>query len=174
MMKDHYKEKVRELVEKMFKVYHLNYSKVAQQMGEDGRQMSRQSLWKMVNNGSLKLSTFLEMLDVSGIEMNLSLEKTDKRLRSGNGSRIVQDIDGVTYDTWKCTALSSSFYADGENKYSNHLADELYADLSTSTFLLAHYCDSEYAETDEGKKYPWMEKIDSDQRFEFVKKYGVL
>ena len=172
-MKDPYKTKVVELVERLFKEYNLNYSKAGRQIIRDGKPMSRQSLWKMVLNGSLKLSTFLEILDANGISVRFIMEKPDVNLRNGFGERVIQEISGKVFDTWKCSAVSTSFYSDGKSRYTNHFADELYIDLDGNA-LLVHYTDLDESKIEDGKKYPWVELVDDGKKEEFIKKYGVI
>ena len=167
------KSEVKDVFEKFLLDNGLSYAKAAEQFESHGRSMSRQSLWKMVSNGSLKLSVFLELLGYNKAELKIETLRDEKNKKRGYGNRVVRNLDGKIYDTWKCSALSSSFYSDGVHKYDDHLATELYINDS-DTSILVHYCDDEYALTEEGKCYPWMEIIDSDQRAEFVKKYGVL
>lgn len=169
-----YRDRVVDLVNGLLLYCNTNYAQASAKMSKVDKPLSRQALWKMVNNGSLKLATFLELLDAYGVELKFEKEGQEVSYRKGIGERVKRVIKKKTYDTGKCIALSSSFYADGENKYTNHLADEMYVDPSDDTILLVHYCDSEFAGTAAGKKYPWMEIVDSDTRAHFVQEYGTL
>ena len=174
MNEQYYKDRVIEVVEKFFEEFNLNYPRAAAQIMQNGGPMTRQSLWKMVSNGSLKMAVFLEMLDANGAAIQFKLEKSNPNLRFGVGERVVKEVDGKTFDTWKCSALSNTFYSNGVDKYNGHFADELYVELETDTSFIVHYCDLDYRNTEDGSRYPWIEPIDSSQRAEFIKKHGVI
>ena len=63
------KEKVVQLMDAVMALGNTNYSRVAAMIEKNGKPLTRQSFFKMVKNGSLRLSVFLEVLDVLGMEM---------------------------------------------------------------------------------------------------------
>lgn len=97
-----------------------------------------QQLSSRLSRGSLRLSEFLELMDAIGIDVQLVNRKTGELVKAhipGEGRRVSQVVDGVAYDTAKCDALANNFFADGENKYSDGVAMELYRDIDGRYFL---------------------------------------
>lgn len=174
MRNDPYTERVAELMNGLMVFCHTNYSQASAKLIRNGKPMTRQGLWKMVQGGSLKVATLLEVLDAYGVELQFVKDGQPINVKRGVGPRVKRVVKGKSYDTSKCSALANSFYADGVNEYHDHQAEELYVELETDTSLLVHYCDEELAKLGEGKKFPWMEIISSEERAEFVKKYGTL
>ena len=60
-----------ELVEGFMKEHGLNYAKVASTLVRDGKPMSRQGFFKMVKNGSLRVTTLMEVLDAQDAEIKI-------------------------------------------------------------------------------------------------------
>lgn len=56
----------------------------------------------------------------------------------GIGRRLIKTIKGRRYDTNSASAMSSSFYEDGENRYTNGIAEELYMDRNNNFFLAVY------------------------------------
>lgn len=55
--------------EKIMEKCGVNYSKVASMIVNDGKPMSRQAVFKMVKQGSLRLSLFFRIMDLLGIDV---------------------------------------------------------------------------------------------------------
>ena len=72
-----YKDRATALFESFMRRKGLNYSKIAGDMTANGRSMSRQGIFKMVKNGSIKVSTLMEILDY--YEMQMVIRKKPKR-----------------------------------------------------------------------------------------------
>lgn len=174
MRNDPYTDRVIDLMDGLFKYCHTNYSQASTKLIRNDKPMTRQALFKMVKGGSLKVSTLLEVLDVYGVELKLVKDGQAISMRRGVGPRVKRVIKGKSYDTGKCCALANSFYEDGVNKFKDHFAEEIYVEPETDVTLMVHYCDEEFAKTEEGKKFPWMEVISSEDRAEFVMRHGTL
>ena len=62
-------ERIISLVESVFEMGDTNYSQTAATITRNGKPMLRQSLFKMVKNGSIRLSVFLDILDALDLKM---------------------------------------------------------------------------------------------------------
>lgn len=70
-MKDNpYTKDVIDIFEEIMDGCGTNYSKVASMIVNDGKPMSRQSIFKMVKQGSLKVSTLFRILDALDVEVD--------------------------------------------------------------------------------------------------------
>lgn len=67
MNKNPYVKELIDLFENIMKKCGKNYSKTASMIERNGKPMARQSLFKMVKGGSLRMILFLEILDAFGI-----------------------------------------------------------------------------------------------------------
>ena len=67
-----------------------NYSRVAASVNEAGNRVARQSLFRMVKNGSLKVSILFDVLDALGV--NLIFEKNGEEIyRRGSSAKGLDD-----------------------------------------------------------------------------------
>lgn len=71
-----YKEEIKEMFESILKGCESNYSRVASMVVRDGKPMVRQSLFKMVRGGSLRVVTLFRVLDIFGL--NVKIEKDNE------------------------------------------------------------------------------------------------
>ena len=69
MTNNTYINDVIEIFEQIMGKCGTNYSKVASMIVNDGKPMSRQSIFKMVKGGSLKLSVLFRILDMLDVEV---------------------------------------------------------------------------------------------------------
>ena len=69
MKNDPYTQDVVEVFEKIMDGCGTNYSKTAAMIVNDGKPMSRQAIFKMVKQGSLKLSLFFRVMDMLGVDV---------------------------------------------------------------------------------------------------------
>lgn len=66
---DSYSGAASQFVEYLLQNAGLSYGKAASLIGRNGKPLSRQSFFKMVKNGSIRLSVFLELIDSLGYEL---------------------------------------------------------------------------------------------------------
>jgi len=97
---------------------------------------------KMVNR-SFKAKDWLHLLDSIGVDVKLYNKATGDEIRpilnlKGLGFRVKGTSEGIRYDTEASDCLSSNFYADGENKYNDGVAEELYIDSSSRYFIVVY------------------------------------
>lgn len=64
-----YNYKIKELVGGLASACGTNIAQIASKMMRNGKKLTRQALWREIRNGTLRASTFLEVLDVLGIEL---------------------------------------------------------------------------------------------------------
>ena len=76
MKNDPYTQDVIEVFEQIMEGCDTNYSKTAALIENNGKPMSRQAVFKMVKQGSIKLSAFLRILDV--LNVNVVFKKGNK------------------------------------------------------------------------------------------------
>ena len=66
-----YSERASALVDECMDLAGTNYSQAASRIIKNGKPLSRQSFFKMAKSGSIKLSTFMAMLDAYDLEMEI-------------------------------------------------------------------------------------------------------
>lgn len=90
---------VADIVDSVLKYKATNYSKVAEMFS-----MSRQVFFRMVKNGTLKMSLFLEMLDAFNLRLDIKDDNgllDNVPMKAFSGERVKKRIKGVFYDTEK-------------------------------------------------------------------------
>lgn len=143
-------ERVVKFVETMLKLNGTNYSQVASKLkGKNGKPMSRQTLFRMVKNGTISFQNVLDIADLLGdsIEISDGRHNGHLKLEDVKGDRLKRKIKGVQYDTDKMF-LIRAYKEDGKVK------KELCWEPVTDTYVMVHYFG------DDGKKYPYMEIAD--------------
>lgn len=169
-MKDSYENQLILLLESAMKYNGVSYPQVAQLLVEDGKKPFRQSVFKKAKSGTMKVTTLLKILDRLGVELKLTKDGKEVPVRSAVGDRTIRTVKGIAYDTKHCCPVANSFYADGENKYRGHQAEELYYDPKTGKYVLVHYCEEGYLWK---KKCPWIEVVEEDKVNEYIKQYDM-
>lgn len=120
-----------------------------------------------VSRNSFRADDFLDILNGIGVEVKLVVKETGKEVRElvpGAGRRVKRKVDHVLYDTAESTAIANNFYSDGENKYNDGRARELYIDSEGRYFF------AEYSENDGEKDR--INPISGADAAEFVERYG--
>lgn len=69
MKNDPYTQDVIEVFEQIMEGCETNYSKTAALIETNGKPMSRQAIFKMVKQGSMKLSAFFKILDALNVQV---------------------------------------------------------------------------------------------------------
>ena len=126
-----------------------------------------QQLSSRLARGSMRADEFLALMDAIGIDVKLFNRETGKPVVEhvpGEGRRVVQMVDGCRYDTAKADALANNFFADGQNKYNDGIALELYEDVDGRYFF------AEYT-THVGAK-DRIVPTDAEGAAAFIRKYG--
>ena len=72
---DRLRERIINIIEAVFKECGSNYSKASAKIFRKGKPMLRQSLFKMVKSGSIRFSTFLEVLDAHDLHIVIADKK---------------------------------------------------------------------------------------------------
>ena len=67
-----YSEKASALVDKCMEFAGTTYAQAASRIVKNDKPLSRQSFFKMVKSGSIRLSVFLAFLDAYGLELSIS------------------------------------------------------------------------------------------------------
>jgi len=152
---------ISEMIEVLFKYRGVNYSSVAEKLG-----MSRQALFRMVKNETLKMDVFLRIVDILNFSVSFTNKSDGERivLRKFQGPKFKKKINGVIYNTDKLFSLA-------ESDYENHVKTELCLEPVSNTFLIAYYVDDDYTPNGK-KKYPYFEIADRDTATFYMEKYG--
>ena len=158
-MEDSYENQLIVLLESAMKYNGVSYPQIAELLTPDGKEPMRQSIFRKVKTGTLKVVTLLEILDKLGVEVKLEKDGNEIPVKKACGTRVIRTVKGQKYDTKHCCAVANSFYLDGENRYYEHHAEELYFDPCTENYFIVHYVDPDGPWP---KKRPWIEVIDSD------------
>lgn len=66
-----YKDEIKEMFDSILRGCGTNGSRVASMIIRDGKPMVRQSLFKMVKGGSLRVDTLLRILDMLDLEIKI-------------------------------------------------------------------------------------------------------
>ena len=145
------------IIETLFKHGNTNYSRVASQLKtKSGRPMTRQVLYRMVNNGTISLALFLEILDITGYKLEVlgdcpgvpEAQWPILVLSGVKGERIKKKLNGVVYDSDKMFSVDTV-------TIDEHRTDEICYNPPTREFIVIHYGDEEA----KGKrKFPYIEK----------------
>ena len=69
MKEDFYAQRAAELVDAVIAKCGTNYSQLAGKIERGDRVLSRQSFYKMAKSGSIRLSVFLQIIDLLGLEL---------------------------------------------------------------------------------------------------------
>ena len=69
MKEDYYAQKAAELVDEVIARFGTNYSQLAGKIERGDRVLSRQSFFKMAKSGTMRLSVFLQIIDLLGLEL---------------------------------------------------------------------------------------------------------
>lgn len=104
---------------------------------------TKQSLSAKMVNRTFKAKDWLHLLDSIGVDVKLFNRETGTEIRpilnlKGRGERVRGVSEGVRYDTEYSDCLSSNLYADGVNKYTDGVAEELYVDISNRYFMVVY------------------------------------
>lgn len=121
---------------------------------------------RLVRN-SLRADEFLALLEGIGVELTLTVKDTGKTVKThiaGAGQRVKAMVDRVIYDTAESDALANNFYEDGENKFIDGEALELYIDKEGRYFFAEYYED----ETKKSRITPVAAKVAAA----FIREYG--
>lgn len=121
---------------------------------------------RLVRN-SLRADEFLALLEGIGVELTLTVKDTGKTVKThiaGAGQRVRAMVDRVIYDTAESDALANNFYEDGENKFADGEALELYIDKEGRYFFAEYYED----ETKKSRITPVAAKVAAA----FIREYG--
>lgn len=121
---------------------------------------------RLVRN-SLRADEFLALLEGIGVELTLTVKDTGKTVKThiaGAGQRVKAMVDRVIYDTAESDALANNFYEDGENKFTDGEALELYIDKEGRYFFAEYYED----ETKKSRITPVAAKVAAA----FIREYG--
>ena len=165
-----YENQLIVLLESAMKYNNVSYPQVAKMIAEPGKKPTRQSVFKKTRSGTMKVTTLLRILDELGIELKLTKAGEEVPVRTAEGERVIRTVKGQQYDTKHCCPVANSFYADGENRYHDNRAEELYFDPKTRAHILVHYSDKERVGR---KRYPWIEVIVPDKVDECIESYNL-
>lgn len=153
----------KELLNGLLPVLEITQTEAAARVG-----WGKMKLSSKLTKDSLRVSDFMDILDACGVEVVFKKKETGEEImlrKSGHGHRMKGMADGVIFNTALSTALSNTFYADGENEYDqNGEAQELYIDQEGRYFIAEYNC-----------KDPKKERIVSASHFvaaAFIEKYG--
>lgn len=119
------------LIESLFKYRGTNYSRVAETLG-----MSRQALFRMIKGNTLKMSMFLKIMDVLGLDWKMFDGDEAISLKPVRAPRVRKKIKGVQYDTDKMFSLCEELDYDGGVR-------ELCYDPASKRKLIVTYRDGE-------------------------------
>lgn len=149
------------IVETMFKYRGTNYSQVSSLLKtKNGKPMSRQVLYRMVNNGTISLAMLMEIADILNFDLKIKdRELTVSDLENVHGDRVKKKLKGVVYDTDKMFSV-------GVKRVDEHRTDEVCLEPVTGEYIVIHYGDDKAKGK---KKFPHIEKI---QREEILKVLG--
>jgi len=126
-----------------------------------------QQLSARFTRNSLRADEFLDLLEAIGVEIKLVVKDSGKEVREhkpGAGRPVRRMVDKVYYDTATSDALANNFYSDGENKYNDGRARELYID-SDGRYFFAEYSENE------GEK-DRINPVSASDAADFVERYG--
>ena len=124
---------VVKLIESLFKYRGTNYAQIASKLG-----MSRQAFFRMVKGGTIKLSTFLRILDILGLEIRISDGGETACLTDFEGPKLKKKIKGVLYDTEKLMSVGVLECKDG-------IKTELCVEPVSKTYLVLQYSEDGYS-----------------------------
>lgn len=128
-----------------------------------------QKLNRRINQNTLRADEFLQIMDMIGVNVSFSIKESGAQVRAhlrGYGRKVKQMVNGVSYDTAASDALSNSFFADGENEYTDGRAMELYISKEGRYFL------AEYS-TFEGAK-DRIVPCSAEEAASFITKHGTV
>lgn len=130
----------REIISEVLRVTGMTQYAAASTVGWQGQQLNQR-----LSRGSLRADEFLELMDKMGVDVTFSLRANGTKISPhirGAGRRVKGMCNKILFDTEYASALSNSFYEDGENKFSDGHASELYID-DAGRYFLAEYSDIE-------------------------------
>lgn len=141
----------------------LSQNEVAELAG-----MTKQGLSTKFVNQSFKAKDWIRVLDAIGVDVVLVNRKTGDKIRpvlnlKGHGPRVIGNYDRVRYDTDLSECLASSFYADGENEYTDGVAEELFIDSNSRYFMVVYK---------EGER-PKINGVSANVAKAFIQRYGI-
>lgn len=146
---------------------------VLQLRGIPGYQLAHEIGWaaqklsKRLSNETMRIHELYIILDHLDVDLTLTDRRTGEQIHpkcAGMGEPVVRYVDKVRYSTEKSSAIANNFFADGENKYNDGRASELYMD-SAGRYFFAEYC-----EWDPSKNS--IIPVSKEKADEFVRKYG--
>ena len=126
-----------------------------------------QKLSKRLSHETMKIHELSMILDRLNVDMVFVDRETGEQIHpkcAGMGDPVTKIVDKVKYSTEKASAVANNFYADGENKYNDGRALELYSD-NTGRYFFAEYC-----EWDPSKNS--IVPVGKENAEEFIRKYG--
>lgn len=144
---------------------HLTQNDAAAAVGLTPNQLS----YKMANN-TMRVELLIEILDKLGYDLALVDRSTGNTVpvvtfRNGHGRRVKNMFNHVLLDTKVASALSNSFYEDGEHEYrEDGTAEELYVDKRGRYFITKYHADD--PEKDQSKT------VSASVAKEFIERYG--
>jgi len=155
-------ENIVSIVETMFKYKGTNYAQVASKLRtKNGTQMSRQVLYRMVNNGTITLALFIQIVDLLGMRLDVKdEERSVLALGPVKGDRVKKKLKGIIYDSDKMFSVAVI----GDER----IWKEVCLEPVSGNYVAINYCNEEVAKTEEGKKYPFIEKIEPDDFCELM------
>ena len=153
---------VKEIVDLVISARGLTQGRLADELG-----IARPTFNRYLNDDVLKFKYLSEILEKYNISLKIVDGISGKELepnRMGRGKRVVQVVDGVTYDTGKAYAIANDFFADGKHEFSNGFARELYR-MKDGTYFYAIY-------TEWNDKATIAPNVPEESALKFVKTYG--
>ena len=95
-----------------------------------------------IDDDIFRAREFLQIVEALGFETKYTIKATGEVLSlkaARQGHKVVGVVRGVKYNTLQSRPVSNDFYADGENKYHNGRASELYITEDGRYFLVDYF-----------------------------------
>ena len=127
----------KDILDNVFRDTGTTQAEAAEKIGMTPKQLSD----RMVRD-TLKVGTFIKILEAVGVDAKFIVKATGKEIRVGRkgyGDRVRCMVDRVTYDTLYSDALSNDFFDDGVNEFKDGKASELYQDKLGRYFIAEYY-----------------------------------
>jgi len=153
----------KDIIEAVSKITHTSQNELSRKAGKPVQWLNTR-----MTRGTLRVDDLLQILDVAGIDITLTVRETGEIIKPyivGYGRRVRRMVDRVIYDTAAADALSNSFFTDGVNEFNDDgKASELYMDRSGRYFL------AEYTSW-EGEK-DRIEPVSGERAAAYIAKHG--
>ena len=121
------------------------------------------SLYKgRIERKTIRYADLARLLDKLGYE--IEFYHNGRKLYHRQGDNVVKVIDKVRYNTSTCTPICNTFYQDGQNKFTDGKAMELYA-ANTDEYVLAYFFDDPTIK-------PQLIKVDEKTASTFIERYS--